>query len=307
LAVILIVVDTLFTRKETMDMDGQLFTELYQRVAKMARVRRRPYEQYSDLTIALVYLWSVLHDRPQGWGCTAENWDIEIPFGSLPSESCLSRRLNTPAVKELLNSLCDGLWGRFGTCLAKAVDGKPLLVSKSSTDKTAKLGPAGGGQLSKGYKLHAIVDGAGMLLAWAVAPMNHGESTVAKKLVRRLKDHGGYLAGDSNYDYNALYATAAAYGHQLVAPPKRKGKGLGHMVHSPHRLRGLDLLTKPLARELAKVRRTSAERFFGNLGWRAGGLSQLPGFVRSLPRVRRFVQGKLIFQAIAMEEKLELR
>jgi hypothetical protein len=286
-------------------MDGQLFTRLYRRLQEFTSHQRRPYEQFSDLTIAAVYLWSVLHDRPQGWGCYEDNWHGQCPWNSWPSESCLSRRLKTDSMKRLLDELCNLLWGRFKRHLAKCVDGKPLPVSKSSKDKTATVGPGSGGVLVKGYKLHVIVDGSGVLISWAIAPLNHGESTVAKRLVRRLEDQG-YLSGDSNYDYNSLYEHAAAYGHQLVAPPKKIGKGLGHRVHSPHRLRGLELLPQPTGKELLKVRRTSVERFFGNLGWKSGGLSQLPGFVRTLKRVRRWVQGKLIFQAINMEKKLDL-
>jgi len=205
-----------------------------------------------------------------------------------------------------MDKACDYLWGRFRVRIAKCVDGKALTVSPSSKDKTARMGPAAGGRLAKGYKLHVIVDGTGVLMGWAVAPLSSGESHVAGKLVRRLTDQG-YLIGDSGYDYNRLYAIAGGYGHQLVAPPKRRGKGLGHMVHSPRRLRGLDLLKQPLGRGLMSVRKSSVERFFGNLGWPAGGLSQLPGFVRTIRRVRRWVEGKLILQAIRMEKSLELR
>jgi hypothetical protein len=286
-------------------MDSQLFRRLYRRLVEISSLKRRPYEQHSDVAIAAVYLWAVLHDRPQGWGCDGANWTITPPWGQLPSESCLSRRLETTPVKALLDRLCDYLWGRFRRRLVKCVDGKALVVSKSSKDPTATIGPASGGALAKGYKLHVIVDGGGALITWAVAPLNHGESTVAKRLVRRLTD-AGYLVGDSNYDYNALYNHAHAYGHQLVAPPKRPGKGLGHMRHSPHRLRALALLGQPLARELLKVRKTSVERFFGNLGWKAGGLSTLPGFVRTMPRVRRWVQGKLILQGLNASKTLEL-
>jgi hypothetical protein len=286
-------------------MDSQRFRQLYRRLLEIASVQRRPYEQHSDVAIVAVYLWAVLHDRPQGWGCNPAHWTLAPPWGQLPSESCLSRRLGTAPVKALLDRLCDYLWGRFRRRLVKCVDGKPLVISKSSKDPTAAIGPAHGKGLAKGYKLHVIINGDGALITWAVAPLNHGESTVAKRLVRRLSD-GGYLVGDSNYDYNTLYDQAHAYGHQLVAPPKRQGKGLGHMRHSPHRLRGLALLRQPLTRELMYVRRTSVERFFGNLGWKAGGLSTLPGFVRTLPRVRRWVQGKLIFHGLNAAKTLDL-
>jgi hypothetical protein len=287
-------------------MDGQLFKRLYRRLLEIASLCRSPRQQYSDLVIVAVYLWGVIHDRPQGWGCLAENWTIDIPWMELPSESRLSRRLNTPLVKALLDQINDYLWGRFRTRIAKCVDGKALTVSKSSKDKTATIGPAAGGRLTKGYKLHAIVDGGGVLAAWAIAPLNHSEPIVARRLIRKLVGQG-YLIGDSNYDCNALYTRAGGYGHQLVAPPKVKGKGLGHHVHSKYRLRGLELLKQPMAKGLFKLRKSTIERFFGNLGWKSGGLGQLPGFVRSIKRVRRWVQGKLILQAISMEKSLELQ
>jgi hypothetical protein len=286
-------------------MDGQLFWKLYRRLLGIANLQRRCGEQFCDLVIVAVFLWGVIHDRPQGWGCHRANWSIEPPWGELPSESCLSRRLQTPVVKNLMDKLCAYLWGRYRCRMVKCVDGKALTVSFSSKDRTACIGPAAGGRLAKGYKLHVIVDGAGVLLAWALSPLNHGESHVARKLVRRLTDPG-YLLGDSNYDYNSLYTNAAGYGQQLVAPPKRRGKGLGHMIHSAYRLRGLDLLQQPMGHGLMAIRKSSVERFFGNLGWPAGGMSQLPGFVRTFRRVRRWVQGKLILQAVKMEKSLEL-
>lgn len=288
-------------------MDGQLFHQLYRRLLEIASLHRRAREQYSDLVIVAVYLWAVIHDRTQAWACLEENWTLDVPWGALPSPSRLSRRLKTSSVKMLLDKICQVLWGRYRRRLARCIDGKALTVSISSKDKTATFGPASGGRLAKGYKIHVIVDGAGVLLAWAVAPLNHGESTVARKLVRKLAGEEGYLIGDSNYDYNQLYRDAAGYGHQLIAPPKKKGQGLGHQVHSRHRLRGLHLLAQPIAAGLRKIRDCTIERFFGSLGWESGGLSQLPGFVRTFHRVRRWVQGKLILQAIRMEKSLELR
>jgi hypothetical protein len=287
-------------------MDGQLFTQLYRQLKHIASLQRRPREQHADLVIVCVYLWAVIHDRPQGWGCHRENWTIECPWLELPSESRLSRRLNTPWVRELLDQICNSLWGRFRQRIVKCIDAKALTISKSSKDKTATIGPASGGRLAKGYKLHVMVDGCGVLCGWALAPLNHSEPIVARSLIKKLEG-GGYLVGDSGYECNALYMRASGYGHQLVAPPKVVGKELGHHKHSRHRLRGLELLKQPIAEALLKVRKSAVERFFGNLGWASGGLGQLPGFVRTMKRVRRWAQGKLIMQAIKMEKTLELQ
>lgn len=60
-------------------MDSQLFRRLYRRLLEIASLRRRAYEQFSDTEIVAVFLWTVLHDRPQGWACDPEHWTIEIP------------------------------------------------------------------------------------------------------------------------------------------------------------------------------------------------------------------------------------
>ena len=59
---------------------------------------------YDDRWVALVYLWSVLHDRPQGWACDPDHWpdDLDRP---LPSQGHLSRRLRRVGVQQLLERL----------------------------------------------------------------------------------------------------------------------------------------------------------------------------------------------------------
>src|SRR5262249_42481151 len=124
--------------------------------------------------------------------------------------------------------------------------------------------------------------------------------------VRRLSGDQGYLLADNNYDHNILYTRVAGYGHQLVAPPRSMARGLGHHRQSRYRLRSLHLVKTAFGGALLALRKPSMERFFGNLGWPAGGLSQLPGFVRTLGRVRRWVEAKLILHALRREKTLEL-
>jgi hypothetical protein len=286
-------------------MEGQWFRRLYRRLLEIASLRRRKHEQFCDVAIVATFLWAVLHDRPQGWACDPENWSIPPPFGELPSESRLSRRLRTRSVQQLMDHLSDYVWGRFKRRMVKCIDGKPLSVSFSSKDKTATVGFATG-RTAKGYRLHAIVDTGGVLVAWAVSPMHQGEATVARRLIRKLTDVG-YVLADNNYDRNGLYDWAGGYGHQLVAPPKPSCKALGKIRHSPYRLHGLDLLTRPFGQNLLTIRHCTMERFFGNLGCAAGGLGPLPGFVRTIRRVRRWVHAKLILHAIRIQKNKELQ
>jgi len=125
--------------------------------------------------------------------------------------------------------------------------------------------------------------------------MNVGDSVAAKKLARYLPGEG-YLVGDSQYDSNPLYATAAP-DYQVVAPQKRPGKGLGHRRHHPARLRSLELLSKPFGQDLLKGRK-QIERDFGCLTSFAAGLSPLPNWVRRIHRVRLWVQAKLLINAL---------
>jgi hypothetical protein len=176
-----------------------------------------------------------------------------------------------------------------------AVDGRPLLISPFGKAPDAHWGYAIKG-LGFGYKLHAIWGTGPVPLAWELRPLNADESvTAALYLVPRLPLPVGkrYLLGDASYDTNRLHAAVAARGYQLLAPPKRPGKGRGHRPHHPARLRGLHLLATPYGEQLYRER-SVIERQFGNATMRGEGLDSLPAHVRRLSRVRQYVQAKLI-------------
>lgn len=285
-------------------MNGQRFRQVYTRLLELTTRERRPREQYSDLMIVATFLWAVLHNRPQGWGCRLENWTCEPP-GDLPSQSRLSRRLRTPPVQDLLKEAARHVWGPGRAGLLKFIDGKPLPVSFSSTDRTAKIGQISGRHKAKGYKLHLIVDAAGRAVAWAATPLSANEAVVARGLVRHLPG-AGYLVGDAGYEGSPLALAAACHGHQLVAPPQRPGEGLGHRRHSRYRLRCLELVNGAFGRALLAGRRCVMERVFGNLGW-SGALGPLPGFVRTIGRVSRWVDAKMLLRGVQVAEKLDLQ
>ena len=209
----------------------------------------------------------------------------------------MSRRLRQKDTQDFLVEVMARLNRSKRTELLKFVDGKPLPISRHSADPDATFGRGAGG-LNNGYKLHAIYGQSGRLLSWQVHPMNVDERKVAAELVKELTDEG-YLLGDRNYDANWLYAAVADHGQQLVAARRYgPGRNLGHHRHVPQRLRSIALLEGPseFGRLLYKKRRQIETRF-GNLCSFGGGLTCLPPWVRTLPRVRLFVAAKIIIRA----------
>ena len=82
-------------------MEAQLFQTVYRHVWSVPQLPRRQREQYHDRVIVMVYLWSVLHERPVIWACDSDNWPAEPPW-ELPSDSTMSRRLRTVGVMQFL-------------------------------------------------------------------------------------------------------------------------------------------------------------------------------------------------------------
>jgi DDE family transposase len=248
--------------------------------------------------VLAVYFWAVIHDRPVNWACQRENWPDAVWWGRLPSQPTMSRRLRQPDVVELWRVVeTDPRISSppADTCL-KIVDGKPLPVSASSKDVDARWGRASTG-MAKGYKLFAVWGRKPFPIAWRLDSMNTSEENMAAEMFLELKGGAGYVLGDKLYDSNRLYDIAASVGHQLVAARKKIGKALGHHRHSFARFRSIELLQTTFGCQLYDLRR-NIEHNFGNLTNFGGGLAPLPSWVRGLPRVRRWVQAKLIINAI---------
>lgn len=275
-------------------MESELYRALYHIVVRLGKTHSFKGLQFSDDAIVLTYFWAVLNDRPMSWSCTCRHWPTSIRRRRVPSVSTLSRRLRTSPVQRLINRVEQELRSKFGHHWCKWIDAKPLPVGGASKDRDATCG-WGAGRVVKGYKLHAICDFGCALGTWQVHPMNEREPTIAVDLITQLSGEG-YLVGDNAYDSNTLYDHAAEHGYQLIAPQRKSARGIGKRRHSPHRLRGLELLSKPYGRGLLEARK-SIERFFAHLTTFPGGLSPLPAWVRKLPRVRLWVQVKLIIHA----------
>lgn len=257
---------------------------------------------YSDVQVAAMFLWAVIHDRTQDWACQRINWP-RLPTGwpGLLSASQFSRRLRSANVRSLLDRLENELRNQLPQEWCLIVDGKPLPVSGFSKDPDAQDG-YGAGQFYHGYKMHAIWGGGKIPWAWNVLPANVSEPTTATDLVGSVPGEG-YLLGDAAYDSNPLYGAAEKVGRKLIAPRKKPGRGLGHGTkHHPQRLRSIEVTENVAIHPFAVALhnwRTGIERQFGWLTGGVAGLQGLPTFVRRLPRVRRWIQAKLIINALS--------
>jgi hypothetical protein len=285
-------------------MERELWSELSAAISQVAsRFPRHGGDVHSTALIARVYLWAVLHQAAMCWACDRRHWDARTRPPMLPHPSTLSRRTRRQDFQQFLDRLGHYLAGRPQSLQwIKRLDGKPLPIPAHSTDRDAGFG-RGPGERSKGYKLHALWAQRPMPEGFRVAPLHIGEQEMARRLLRDLRDGGGYVVADKNFDSNALFDAAAARNHQLLAR-RRYGphRGLGHHRHSPYRLRSKDMLEKPTAQltgfgpALLRHRR-QIERDFGNCASFTGGLLALPPWVRRIWRVRLWVHAKLLINA----------
>ena len=284
-------------------MEHQLWKAIVAVLTTLGKPRKRRAADYTDHDIVGVYYWAVIHDRPNVWACRAKHWPIHLRRRPLPSPGTLSRRLRAESVVALLDALERRVTAPRGPGLFWMIDGKPLVIGGCSKDRQAGYGRAAGGK-AKGYKLHALVGADGSVPVWRVAPMPKDERVMARRMVRQAAIQG-YLVGDSYFYDNRLHDVCLDKGElQLVTPRRyRHAKGRGHHRHSPGRLRCLEILDSPdprFGRGLFRQRR-AIERYFGNLTSFGGGLGPFPAWVRTHRRVHRWVQAKLIFNALRMQ------
>lgn len=276
-------------------MERELWLALYKFV-KQSSLRGKGW-LYTTADIVIVYLWAVVHDRPMSWATDKRNWPTDLYPRRLPSQSQLSRRMHGSDVIELMIEIENKFAALVDADqrLVRIIDGKPMDVSNVSKDRESGYGRSAGG-MHRGYKLHAVWPDGPVPSAWALAPMNVSEKTVARLLIPSLPG-GGYLLADTEYDANPLHDIAHKAGFQVVAPKRQKKKGIGHRRQSPGRLRSIEIMQTEFGRNLFKLR-GQIERNFGGLVSFGGGLTCLPAWVRTLHRVRNWVHCKLLINAI---------
>lgn len=275
-------------------MDGELLRHLYHRLFDKGNSLGLTRYVYSDSTILFIYFVAVSADRSLRWAHQKRNWPLWARRLPVPSYSQLMRRVKTPAFAAGLVQLNKTFRALLPTGPEKCIDGKPLVVGSYSKDPDARRGYLGPHTWGRGYKIHAIVDVSGAVDAFTVTPLNEGESTVGRRLVRTLDLSGTVLRADANYDANLFYDAVAQRGGRLIVPRRRPGTGLSQRRHHPDRLRAIDDLEKvPSATGMHRRHRIRIEQIFGHLTNLPFGLAPLPNFVRRLHRVTRWVTAKI--------------
>jgi hypothetical protein len=288
-------------------MEAKLYGVVYRFVMSIAHVRRGKRQQFSDYTILMVYLWSVLHDRPVCWACDPINWPATLDR-PLPSDTTMSRRLRSLGVLQLLERAFTAVADLTPAGPVKLIDSKPLLVGAYSKDRDAKRGRLAANQMARGYRLHTLNHGRAVRF-FTLAPMNQHDSQVAPQLLGRLAGWG-YAVGDNAYDSNTLHELAATRTHQLIAPAQPKVRHVRDAKHNtPQRLHALDVLASPLEfagqQDLFGVtlynQREAIESSFGEMTLM--GLDHLPAWVRGPRRVARWTAGKILLYLIRLAKK----
>lgn len=285
-------------------MERERWIQLYALANEISKNWFGRYCVYSTALIVGVYFWACLHERPVSWACQKANWPDDLRPDRLPPQWTMSRRLRSEPVQRLLNEMERRLAGVLQGDSVKIIDAKPLPVGGYSKAGDAKWGRAAGGSW-RGYKFYAIWGRGPLPVAWTVDSMNVSEQRQAEKLIPHLRGFRCFLLGDNQYDSSKLFDLAAEYGHQLIAPRKHPKAGLGHRYQSPYRIRCIELLGTESGKQLYR-KRTCIERYFGNWTSFAGGLAPLPSWVRTLPRVRLWVQAKLLINALRILKKPQL-
>lgn len=280
-------------------MERELYRRLYEITYHLGKTRRAKHVVFRDDKIVMIYLWAVLHDRPTCWACDKSNWPDHARLFTLPNASTMCRRLRRDCVQQLIDRVERNLIKRFPKDLIHHIDAKPLPIGVGSKDRQAEFGYATG-RVAKGYKFHAICSRQQVAVSWTLRPMNERESIVALPLIDKLPGKG-MLVGDNAYDSNALYEYAGQRGLQLLAP-RRKNTSLGNIKHSKWRMNAHIHMPEATRKKLL-ISRIAIERFFGQLGNIGFGLSPLPNWVRTLRRVRQWVQGKLILYLMRLAIK----
>lgn len=290
-------------------MERERWLRLYHLAAETSR-RWLYGVRFNTACIVGVYLWAVVHDRPVSWACQRKNWSGDCRFRRLPSQSTMSRRMQSRPVQQLLNLMEVAMKEVSQPGLPSAgipivetvaeplpprvIDAKPLPIGSYSKDPDSRCGRAAGG-FGRGYKFYAIWGQAAVPDAWEVRSMNIHEVRMAEVMIPRLRG-SRRLLGDAIYDSSELFDFAFARGQELIAPPRRKAKSNREYPQSSLRKKAHAYLANGGWQTFHKER-VQIERNFGNWTSFSGGLAPLPSWVRRLPRVLRWIQAKLIINA----------
>jgi hypothetical protein len=259
---------------------------------RIPRTGRKP--KFTDQQIIKIYLWSVAHDRPLCWACNRHHYATMYRPKQLPSISQFCRRLKTSRIQQLLEVVSSYLSRYKKSAGVAFFDGKPMVVSEYTKDPDAKIGYADG-RMRHGYKLHGFVTQDGWISAFTVHPLNEGEPNTARQFIDAIIP-GTLILADGNYDSGPLYQAVADHKSMLLTRLRNKSRSERQMKQMCPARQAAVILWEDNAQVCEETMKTrdGVERIFGALTSFGGGLAPLPSWVRRLPRVRRWVTGKII-------------
>jgi hypothetical protein len=301
-------------------LDQQQWQIVYRSIKRAARGVHWPGRKpvYSATLIVAMYCWAVLHDQCLSWACSRVHYHSLFRPRRLPSISQFTRRIKGDVEAAILQRLNDDLAGRGIPLPLNYLDGKPLLVSNVSKDPDAGKGHICRA-FGRGYKLHAYVNENRRIRLWCVTPLNTHETVAAQMLLARATPptdpRCSLTLADRGYDAAPLYKLHAANGNALLTPLRglkfvnptgRRANTLQMM--GPQRREALNVWEQSpsLARYVMK-KRLNIESVFSVLVMSLK-LHALPGFVRRLDRVRRWVGAKIILyhaRLLAQEQAIK--
>ena len=252
---------------------------------------------FSDRLILTMYLWAVAHGQPMCWACERQHYHTFLRPRRLPSVSQFCRRVAGERFQLYLQHLHDATTGHRRLNGLNFLDGKPLAVGNFSRDPDAKVG-YGVGRVERGYKLHAVVTEDRKIVAWSVLPLDVHEMAVVGTILQEavaVPDAAVFMA-DGNYDAAKLHKAVDGLGGRLYVRPRGKAKHpVTRRQMGPARRALIDAWERaPEACEWVYRQRLKVESTFSALCTAGGGLGPLPGFVRRLARVRRWVGAKVL-------------
>jgi hypothetical protein len=291
-------------------MDREIWGIVMAAIKRASRVVERDLRgrtpRYPNRLVVAMYVWAVWHDRTLSWACDRSHYTgLFRPRGTLPSVSQFTRRVKTDACDAILRRVHDALAERGLLSDAGYLDGKALPVSPVSKDRQATRGKVSGGW-AKGYKLHAFVTERRRIAVWGVTGLNVAEQSVAAALLPHVAPRltaDAVVMLDSNYDSAPLHKDVADPLGVCLLHPLKGQQRVGPGGHHPVTRRQMGATRRELVRcwderpglaGLVLKARDTIERVFGVLTCTAGGLANLPAWVRTLPRVRRWVGAKII-------------
>jgi hypothetical protein len=302
-------------------MDRELWTAILLVIRRAAKRvgwhggRRKPV--YANGLIVAMYVWSVAHDRPLSWACRRGSYGFVFRPRKLPSISQFTRRIKSDDCQRILQLVHDQFAQRGVMTNAVYIDGKPLVVSPVSKDRDAKRGHISGA-FARGYKLYAAVNASRRIVVWSVMGLNEDEKTLARHvLLPNLPPltPDALVLADSHYDSAPLHEEVSEpLGVWLMHPLRGQERATGEfrarkLWQMPWSRRELVRLWEnqpELMRFIYKARQ-EIERVFGVLTCTAGGLANLPAWVRHLERVRRWVGVKIILYNARLEVRERLQ